>query len=369
MNKVRSSNFELLRIILMFSVVMHHCIFASGIEQLYDLNNNFTNTVILQCLGAWGKTAINVFVLITGYFMCKSKLTWKKIVKLFFEIKFYEFLLYSILCILGYQQKSFETIVKLFFSIGVNINHSFVGTFVVFYLFIPVLNRLINNMDKIFYRKLLLLLFGIFTLTSTFLSNYNIFSHLSWYIVLYFFAAYFRIYPSNWMDNRRLNCFWALFFIVLAYCSIILIDVIDIKMQISISCYYFIINSNKIFAFLISIFIFLWFKNINIKNNIFINTIASGTFGVLLIHTNGQGMNKLIWNDFFDIPSYINSYPYEIVIYVFISSLVVFLVCDLIDLVRINTVEKLLFNFIAKNEMRINRILTQLNNKIEKSPW
>ena len=39
--------------------------------------------------GAWGKTGINYFVLITSYFMCQSKIKWEKLLKLYIQIAFY----------------------------------------------------------------------------------------------------------------------------------------------------------------------------------------------------------------------------------------------------------------------------------------
>lgn len=46
-------------------------------------------------MGGWGKTTINAYVLITGYFMCKSQMTWRKLAKLVLEIKFYDVIFFS----------------------------------------------------------------------------------------------------------------------------------------------------------------------------------------------------------------------------------------------------------------------------------
>ena len=52
--KNRNSNLELLRIILMFLVVAHHCVTASGIQNLYDLTNDFFKTLLIQWGGGYG---------------------------------------------------------------------------------------------------------------------------------------------------------------------------------------------------------------------------------------------------------------------------------------------------------------------------
>ena len=360
--KLRNSNLELLRIILMFSVVMHHLVLASGLEQYYDLSNNTLNTILLQFAGAWGKTAINAYVLITGYFMCKSKLTWEKVLKLVLEIKFYEIVFYGVLVLTGYLPFSPMGVFKLVFSIGMNVNHSFTASFVAFYLFIPFFNKLINCLDKKEFQRLLVLLLIVFTGIGTFLSNFAVFSHLAWYSVLYFIAAYIRNYPSDWTESRRLNkyLFWISF--GFAYISIVMLDFINIKFGIDINCYYLIMNSHKILALLISLFIFLWFKNIEIPYNRWINLVASTTFGVLLIHTNHEAMNKLIWNDCLHVTDIIEYNPIALIAYVFMGTAVVFIVCMLIDLVRINAFETPFFTIIHRDKCKIENYVLKLGN-------
>lgn len=78
----RSSNLELFRIITMLLIVAHHYVVNSG---LYDLNgivfaNYFSaKSIFVLLFGAWGKIGINCFVMITGYFMCMSRINMKSI--------------------------------------------------------------------------------------------------------------------------------------------------------------------------------------------------------------------------------------------------------------------------------------------------
>ena len=75
----RSSNFELLRILTMLCIIAHHYVVNSGItEKITQSNVLQWNSVFALIFGWGGKTGINVFVLITGYFMCKSKISLKK---------------------------------------------------------------------------------------------------------------------------------------------------------------------------------------------------------------------------------------------------------------------------------------------------
>ena len=85
----RDSNLELMRILLMLGMIAHHYVVNSGVEELYDLSTFSWDVWLLQIFGMFGKTGINCFTLLTGYFMVKSNITLKKFLKLYLEVKFY----------------------------------------------------------------------------------------------------------------------------------------------------------------------------------------------------------------------------------------------------------------------------------------
>lgn len=73
----------------MLLIVSHHYVVNSGVlEKMYE-NPLSTNSIFLFLFGAWGKTGINCFMMITGYFMCKGRITLEKYVRLLFEVVFY----------------------------------------------------------------------------------------------------------------------------------------------------------------------------------------------------------------------------------------------------------------------------------------
>ena len=93
--KIRSSNLELYRIICMLMIIAHHFVVNSGLtlpEGPMMSNPTDVNTLFLWLFGIWGKTGINCFLLITGYFMCKSNISLKKFVKLLLWIYLYKIL-------------------------------------------------------------------------------------------------------------------------------------------------------------------------------------------------------------------------------------------------------------------------------------
>lgn len=75
MGKCRESNIELSRILSMLAIVAHHFVWNSGVTELYDFSHISRDMEFMQLFGAWGKTGINIFVLISGFFLCTSTLT------------------------------------------------------------------------------------------------------------------------------------------------------------------------------------------------------------------------------------------------------------------------------------------------------
>ena len=109
----RSSNFELLRILTMLCIIAHHYVVNSGItEKITQSNVLQWNSVFALIFGWGGKTGINVFVLITGYFMCKSKISLKKFLGIFFEIEFYEIVFYVFFISVGYESFSLKVFIR-----------------------------------------------------------------------------------------------------------------------------------------------------------------------------------------------------------------------------------------------------------------
>lgn len=100
---VRRSGLELMRIILMMGIVAHHYVVNSGGVGLLDFTSINASGIFLILWGMWGKTCINAFVMVTGYFMCTRSISLRKFLKLFLEIKFYSITIFVILALAGWQ--------------------------------------------------------------------------------------------------------------------------------------------------------------------------------------------------------------------------------------------------------------------------
>ncbi len=361
-HKERDSNLELLRIIGMLAIVAHHSVVNSGITECYDFSNITGNMIFLQLWGMWGKTAINIFVLITGYFMCTSKLTWKRFFKIWGEAKFYKVIFFIIFVIAGYEVITARSLFQLFFGYLHGINASFTASFLAFYLFIPFLNKFIASLEKKDLQRLLALLLGIFTITSTFFFNSSVFHYVFWYITLYLLAAYIRLYPFSWMEKKKIPGIMLIVSILLAYASVLVVDFIGVKFGFT-NAYYMVSDSNKLLAFTTGLSIFLLFKNLHIKNNKVINKVAGTTFGVLCIHANSDAMREWLWNDLLNVPSWYSFGTGKLILFMAATMFGIFIVCSLIDQIRIFLVERPVFNWINRHDDDISNVWNKICKK------
>lgn len=71
-----------MRIVLMLVIIAHHLVVNSGLIDAIAPGAFDAKTLFVVLFGMWGKAAINAFVMITGYFMCTSQLTRRKMLKL-----------------------------------------------------------------------------------------------------------------------------------------------------------------------------------------------------------------------------------------------------------------------------------------------
>ena len=363
--KVRDSNIELYRIISMLCIIAHHYVVNSGLLDVMFLTPISPKTIFLSIFGAFGKIGINCFVLITGYFMCQSQISAKKFAKLFFELMFYRIVINVIFWLTSYNDFSLVGLVNVLIPFK-SIAQNFTGTFLMFFLFIPFLNKLIHSLNEKQHFMLILLSCLVYVLFGTIPKLSVRMNYTSWYMVLYFIASYLRIYPKKWHSSSFKCGLFAIVSIFLAISSVIAGDFLLTVFKLNL-VYYFVTDSNTLLALLVGISTFMFFKSIKIKYSKLINTVSSTCFGVLLIHANGDVMRNWLWRDTLkNTEMYGSKYLY---LHAILSVVVIFVVCSVIDMLRIKFVEKPFFalwdkcweksmTFYKKSEEKILKFLS-----------
>lgn len=354
---IRKSNIELLRIIGMLMIVAHHYVVNSGIMNAFETGNTSMNYVFLTLWGMWGKTGINVFILISGYFMCTSNLTIRRYCKVFLEWVLYHFGIYIIMLIAGYETVGLKRTLDLLFEIFIYANRSgsFISSFFIFYLFIPFINIFIRSITREEFKKFVILLIFVFTVLSTFFFNKDIFGEVFWFIAVYFIGAYLRLYPPVWSDSFKTSGRLFILSLVITYASVVFMIIVGSVIHKG-SPTFFVYDANKLGAVLVSVMMFATFKNLSIGYSKVINLIAKTTFGVLLIHANSSAWRRFMWEDLLHVNTF---YSLPLIDLIFRSVLIVagvFVVCSLIDMIRIYLVEKPVFNHFDLFERVLNKL-------------
>lgn len=349
--KVRNSSLELLRIISMFLIVMtHYCTHGfSNIETTYGINKYLTTVV------TWGGIGTNIFVLISGYFMVQSKFTVNKLLKLLSQVVFYSlgFLLCFTLFLQPVYSIGIKEILKSILPVGYSL-YWFITSYTVLMLFSPLLNMLISKIDKGVHLKLLVVGGVIWSIMPTLtLAGYG-FNTVIWFAYLYFVAAYVRKYVDISKHNYGKNLKVALIGVLLMSLSACLIIFAGEHMGsefISNQARHFYIR-HTILPFIVSVEMLIAFSKMKPFYSNMINAAAAATAGVYLIHDNIL-VRPYLWQTVFKNGEFYGSD--FLFVHAIGTILAVYIGCTLIDIIRHNTVGKLIDGFIDRHTEGINK--------------
>lgn len=329
----------------MILIVAHHFVVNSGLIGLIpEQKISSLSTYTMLLFGAWGKTGINCFVMISGYFMCTSRITLKKFVKLYTQIVFYSLVIGAIFFATSQIPLTKGAVVSYllsFFPVH-SVKDDFVGCFIVFWLCIPFLNILIRNMSRKQHLLITLLLVFFFSvMPSTYRFDVS-FNYVEWFAILYLIASYIRLYPTTF--NKISHKQWgmiAFFTVVIGAGTVIGTTYLWLRSpEMEFLPYFFISDSNKILSVLIGFTSFMYFKDLNIRYSKVINALGGATFGVLLIHSNSGTMRQWLWVDTVDVTGHYQALgPGMMLLYAVGVVLAIFLTCALIDIARSRYIE------------------------------
>ena len=191
----RESGLELLRIIAMLFIVMHHAVMFSGVN-----SSNILESKIFDILQIGGKLGVNLFVLISAYFMVNKSFKLSRILKIIFETFFYSVFIYLIFIAFGKTNFTIDEFILNFFPVIFE-RWWFVTTFVLLMILSPFLNIIIKSVSKNLLLVISIVLFAYGVGVNEILlkvGNYlgvgltSYMNKLLWFVTLYFIASYIR---------------------------------------------------------------------------------------------------------------------------------------------------------------------------------
>ena len=154
----RQANFELLRIISMFMVVSLH--YLSHADALTVPGTEADGTQIFgDFLESLSICAVNVYVLITGYFQSQSDFHPRKLIRLLAEILFYTLLIPPVLMAFGIHPEAQNVWERWFWFFPVSMeSYWFITAYVFLFILSPLLNEGLRALPEKRMREVLLLL-------------------------------------------------------------------------------------------------------------------------------------------------------------------------------------------------------------------
>lgn len=310
--KVRDANFELLRIVSMLMIVAYHLLGRGGFLD----GSTGASHVILTIIRVICTICVNLFVLITCWFVVEKKVNYKKLIRLWVEVFFYSVLILLVSVICGW--KSFEWIDLLHLVPVISSKYWFITSYFIFFLSIPLLNAMISNISKKqhFWFCVGITVFCFASMIPSRISPLDINRGFSpiWFMCLFIFISFLKKY------NVKELKWWVYFFGFL------------IASTISYFAGWYFYSSP--FTLLASICFFMMFKKIKIKNLCLSKVIAfisSCTLGVYLIHDNDI-LREYMYSNILHTEKFFSS-PYAALIAIgFIFA--IFVGCMIIDIAR-----------------------------------
>ncbi len=356
----RQSNFELLRIVAMLLIILHH--FARHTLFQYADAPIDGPAVWHYFIAIGGQIGVNVFMLITGYFLVKStKSSFLKIAKLWGQLFFYSILINAIFVISGRKHAGGTLILQMLTPVSSNV-WWFASAYTVIYLLHPYLNRFLTSLDKRDFQKFLLVFGLIICIIPTFFSASYFTSRIAWLVFVYFFGCYIRLHKWGRKISTSKYIFLLLGSTAITFAITLLIRKFNPGHYYADP--YFFQHANTLSMFITSLALFMIFSRIKIPYSRFINTIAATTFGIYLLHDH-TFVREFIWRE-----EFFNSIKYQsslrITYYSIAATIIVFIACCIIDLIRIYTVEKLYLFILNKYAPILCRRATSITDKLIK---
>ena len=112
--------------------------------------------VLTAALETFATPGTDIFVLISGYFLVKSKINVKKVIVVWLQILFYSVSLNLLMVAFGISKFSYVGLIKACFPIAFN-QYWFMRVYFYLILCVPFLNKLISSLQKKEYEQLIFL--------------------------------------------------------------------------------------------------------------------------------------------------------------------------------------------------------------------
>ena len=338
--KQREVSLDLLRIFAMFLIVLQHMLDFIGCLTIKTFN---ISHIYIYFFETFSLVAVDVFVLITGFFLIKKAFEWQKLFSLLFEVAFFSWIILIISKLFGVSDLSHTSILNYIFP-TLSGTYWFITAYIMLYLFFPFINRFIYSLTEKQLKIFAALILFIYCIWGYNFNCKNVF----WLSVIYCWGASIRLFIEDKKKNflflpykMQHNIYYLIFYVL---CSI-LVATICIYYNIKGKQFVNIIKFNNLFVFMGSVYLFTfaykfkfttgWVKKI-------ILFVAPASLGVYLVH-----MHPIILYKTVEILRNIKTPPYQYLsLNILFFSTFLFLISLVVSIVLHKTSKIILKNFL-----------------------
>lgn len=328
--KKRNTSFELMRIIAMLMVCAYHWQ-LHGNNDMIPRSLLSANQIISFIFGSWGVLGVNLFFLLSFYFLIKkNNITYSKYIKLAIKVSFFGTVTYIIGILCGITEFSFLEIIRTILGVFAN-QYWFMTVYIIVSLLSPLLNRLLKTLTQKESYVLIAIMIYI-TYGISWIDGNELVGRLSCGITIYILIYILENkITNNWFEKYRklavpLFIMGVVGEIVLSYLSIHY-NYLFYKMIQKIQ------TTNSPYMLLIALMVFYIFKNLRLNYNSLVNILGKYSAGAYLLHGGASFIKDYLWDGLFkvDIFYYLNPIIYMCHYAICILSLfVVGVICDFI---------------------------------------
>ena len=333
----RNTSIELLRIISMIMIMFHHFAYHGNFE--WNFNEVTLPHLWYDFILMGGKVGVDIFVLISGYFLIENteKLFQpKKLLKFWGQVVFYSIMTYLLSVMLRLNAYEIKQLIKVCLPITYP-GWWFASTYFMLYLIHPFLNKLLHGLSKTEYQYLILMMVLCWSIIPTATTQLFESNSLLWFVTLYGIAGYVNLYGGN--QKLQSKHYFSLYFMVLIITYTVSTTFLFLgtkKEEWSTHAIDFF-EIERLPILLMAITLFMGFVTLKMNYHKWINMIASATFGVYLIHDSSY-IRYYLWTNIFKINQYQDST--FLILYSILVVFILYVSCTMIDLIRKKLVEK-----------------------------
>lgn len=353
--KERQSNIEALRITAMLMIVCLHIMNHGGL--LDAVTPNSLNYFVFWTLNTFCVVSVNVYVLISGYFLIDSQFSLKRLCAIVLEVLFYSVGLYVLFVLCGQVPLSLKGLVLALVPVK---EYWFARVYVGLYCLTPVLNTCLQRLSRREWQMLIaveLLLFSLFV-PATFLSISG--GGIVWFVTLYTIAGYIRTQYSPRIQTPAKKYFGK-YVLLMVMCAVLTLILKGAGLPLSD----IFLRYNSLFILCGAVFLFLGFLQLPSpcgRVGSALTLIGGCTFGVYLLHDNSYG-RVFLWKDLLHTAQMAN-YPVAIGLVLLIVC-GVFISCALLDWVRGCLFRPLLrAKWVSEIDARAVRLMQRFSAKV-----